>query len=375
MNVLISGASMAGLSAAHWFSKLGHRTTVLELAASLRPGGAPIDVRGDALGVADRMGILKQIHEQRVTIGEPGPVLDGSGKQVTTMDLRDFANESVDDIEITRDRLNNLLLESVPQDVEFRFKTHIESLTDRDNGVEVKLSDGTTEHYDLVIGADGLHSNVRRLAFGPEADFVHHIGYYVALVNLDTDREWERAMLNIPGLAVGVRDSGDGPQAMMLARSPQIDYDYRDLDAQRSIIRDFLSRVPAWQVPALSDRFTDPDSEGFYFDSVSQTRMKSWTKGHVAVVGDAGHCAALLSGMGTSLAMLAAELLAKTWTEADRDLDAASDSYHNQLRPYVDKAQEFVHEGGKMMVPPTQKDLDERNALLQEFSARRNAAS
>ena len=370
MNVLISGASMAGLSAAHWFARLGHRVTVVERADGLRPGGAPIDVRGRALGTAQRMGILAKIADEKVVIGEPAPVLDGSGRQVATLDLRWFANETDEDIEISRDRLNRILQDAVPDEVEFRFRTSIASIADGVAGVDVALADGRRAHYDLVVGADGLHSNVRRLAFGPEKNYVRHFGYYVALVDLPNDREWERAMLNIPGLTIVVRDAGDGPQAMMLAASAELDYDYRDLGVQRRMIDGFLARVDAWQVPALRAAFTAPDAKGFYFDSVSQTHMPSWIQGNVAVIGDAGHCAALLSGMGTTLAMVAAETLATTWTESDGNMKAASPTYHERLRPYVEQCQAFAHEGAPIMVPATQEALDERNAMFRAYAAK-----
>jgi 2-polyprenyl-6-methoxyphenol hydroxylase-like FAD-dependent oxidoreductase len=370
MNVLISGASMAGLSAAHWFARLGHRVTVVERADGLRPGGAPIDVRGRALGSAQRMGILPKINEEKVTILGPSPVLDGTGAQVATLDLRWFANETDEDVEITRDRLNQILLSVVPGDVEFRFQASIASIADDAGGVEVAFTDGRQGHYDLVVGADGLHSQVRKLAFGPEKDYVRHFGYYVALVDLPNDREWQRAMLNVPGLTVVVRDAGDGPQGMMLAASAEVDYDYRDLDAQRRMIDSFLSRVDAWQVPALRAAFTAPAAKGFYFDSVSQTHMPSWIHGNVAVIGDAGHCGALLSGMGTTLAMVAAETLATTWTEYDGNMKAASPTYHERLRPYVEQCQAFAHEGAPIMVPATQAALDERNAMFRAYAAK-----
>jgi len=370
MDVLVSGASMAGLSAAYWFARLDHEVTVVERADGLRQGGAPIDVRGQALGTAERMGILDRIRRQQVTVGDPGPVLDGTGTQVASLDLRWFANETDDDVEISRDRLNAILLDAVPDEVEFRFSTSLTGLVDGPAGVEAALSDGTTRRFDLVVGADGLHSTVRRLAFGPESAFVRHIGYYVALVDLPTDRPWQRAMLNIPGLTIAVRDAGDGQQAMMLAASPEIDYDYRDADQQRSIIDDLLSRVDAWQVRDLRAAFADPDARGFYFDSVSQTHMPAWTKGHCAVIGDAGHCAALLSGMGTTLAMRSAEILATTWTAFGGDLEAASPSYHQRLRPYVEACQAFASEGAPIMVPATQEALDERNATFREYAAR-----
>jgi len=167
-----------------------------------------------------------------------------------------------------------------------------------------------------------------------------------------------------------VRDAGDGPQAMMLTASAQLDYDYRDLDAQRRMIDGFLSRVDAWQVPALREAFTDHAGKGFYFDSVSQTHMPSWIDGNVAVIGDAGHCAALLSGMGTTLAMVAAETLANTWTEHGGDTGRASPTYHERLRPYVDQCQAFALQGAPIMVPLTQQALDERNAMFREYAAK-----
>lgn len=177
-------------------------------------------------------------------------------------------------------------------------------------------------------------------------------------------------MLNVPGLTIVVRDAGDGPQAMMLVASPEVDYDYRDLQAQRTMIDGFLSRITAWQVPALRAAFADPAAQGFYFDSVSQTHMPRWIQGHVAVIGDAGHCAALLSGMGTTLAMVAAETLATTWTACGGNLAAASALHHERLRPYVEQCQAFAHEGAPIMVPATQEALDARNATFREHAAR-----
>ncbi|SFN34837.1 FAD-dependent monooxygenase [Variovorax sp. OV329] len=370
MDVLISGASMAGLSAAYWFARLGHQVTVVERSDGLRPGGAPIDVRGRAIGTAQRMGILARIDDEKVRVLEPAKVLDGTGAQVATLDLRWFANETDEDTEITRDRLNQILLGAIPEGVEFRFRTSIASIADGAAGVDIAFTDGSAGHYDLVVGADGLHSNVRKLAFGPEKDYVRHFGYYVALVDLPNDRAWQRGMLNVPGLTIAVRDAGDGPQGMMLVASSELDYDYRDLDAQRGLIGDFLSRVDAWQVPALRAAFTDPAAKGFYFDSVSQTHMPSWIQGNVAVIGDAGHCAALLSGMGTTLAMVAAEALANTWTEFGGNTTAASPAYHERLRPYVQQCQAFALEGAPIMVPATQQALDERNATFREYAAR-----
>lgn len=370
MDVLISGASMAGLSAAHWFARMGHEVTVVERADGLRRGGAPIDVRGDALGVAARMGILHEVRDQRVDVVAPAPIFDGTGAQVATLDLAWFANESPDDIEISRDRLNDILLASVEPSVEFRYNASIDTLVDGDDGVDVVVSDGLEATYDLVVGADGLHSNVRGLAFGPEADFVRHVGYYVALLDLPPTQDWDRGLLNVPGMAVGLRDTGDGPRAMMVVHSPEIAYDHRDFAAQRSIVAELLERVDAWQVPKIREAFLDPSTAGFYFDSVSQVHMPAWTSGRVALLGDAAHCAALLSGMGTSLAMIGAEILAQRWTESGGDLDRAAEPFHRELRPYVERAQESIDHGASVVVPGTQDELDRRNQMFRDAAER-----
>ena len=368
MNVLISGASMAGLSAAYWFATLGHQVTVVERSDGLRPGGAPIDVRGLALGTAERMGILQLISEQKVALTGPMPVLDFKGKQVASLDLSWFANETDNDVEITRDRLNSILLKVIPSSVRFFYKETIVSINDQGNSVDVSLAGGHKQSYDFVVGADGLHSNVRKIVFGPEKEFVHHFGYYVALIDLPNERNWDRGMLTVPGLTITVRYTGDGCQAMLLVAREELKYDYRDRELQRQLIKEFLSPLNVWQIPELQKAFADPDSKGFYFDSVSQTHMHEWIKGNVAVIGDAGHCAALLSGMGTTLAMYSAEMLATTLTESNGNIEQASPIYHHKLRNYVEQCQAFAHEGAPIMVPPTQQALDKRNRTFIEFA-------
>ena len=230
----------------------------------------------------------------------PMPVLDAMGMQVATLDLSWFANETDHDVEITRDRLNQIVLDAIPRGVDFFFNSFIASIADRPGGVDVVFVDGRQGRYDLVVGADGLHSNVRKLVFGPEKDYVRHFGYYVALIDLPSHRDWQRAMLNIPGLTMVVRDTGDGPQVMMLAVKAELEYDHRNLDAQRQMIDDFLSQVSTWQMPALREAFADPTAKGFYFDSVSQTHAEL-DQGQCGGDRRRGslHCAAVWHGKNT----------------------------------------------------------------------------
>ncbi|WP_214106138.1 FAD-dependent monooxygenase [Acrocarpospora catenulata] len=377
MRVLVCGASMAGLSAAYWFSHHGADVTVVEMCDGLRRGGAPIDIRGEALGTADRMGILDAARRERVVPADPGTVLDADGLPVATIDLTWFANETADDVEITRDRLNDLLFAAAQPRADFRFGVSIAQLANEDtvedagkDAVQVRFTDRRQETFDLVVGADGLHSATRRMAFGAESDFLVHQGFYVALANLGQHEPWHQAMFSVPGLMAAVRDVGDGPLAYILVRSDEIDYDYRDLDRQRRIVIDFLERGDAWELPRLRSAFADERITGFYFDSLAQIRMPRWARGRVAVIGDAAHCASLLSGMGTSLAMTAAEYLADEVARTPGSLPAAYERYEERQRPLVDKAQASIAQHGAMMVPGSQAELEQRNELLRQLAAR-----
>ena len=262
-------------------------------------------------------------------------------------------------------------------EIRFVFDDSIATLVDdpAHDAAHVKLAGGHAGDFDLVVGADGLHSSVRRLAFGPERDFLRHMGLYVALLDLDAGTGWERGSFCVPGLTVTVRSELQRPLAYVVFRSPELHYDFRDQPAQRAIVVRRLSEIDVWQVPAVRDAFADPHSQGFYFDSLSQTLMPHWGRGRTALVGDAAHCASLLSGMGTSLAMTAAEHLATSVAELPGDLTRAYRRYEELQRPIVDKAQASV-EGGhsEMMVPSTTTRLASRNETLRRLAKEHSAA-
>jgi 2-polyprenyl-6-methoxyphenol hydroxylase-like FAD-dependent oxidoreductase len=376
MKVLISGAAMAGLSAAHWFTRDGHDVTVVERAPRIRRGGAPIDVRGAALGTAERMGILDRIRAERVPPAVPYDVVGPDGAVQARFCVAWFGNECPEDVEITRDRLTAALRDAVGPATRFEFGTEVVGLAQADDGVAVTTSGpaGVRERrFDLVVGADGLHSAVRRLTFGPEEDFVAHLGLYVALVALDPREAWTPEMYSAPGRMVTVRVDGDGPLGMVMFRSPPRTHAVRDPAAQRRIVTTVLADDRAGQVPRVRAAFLDPASGGFYLDSVSQTRMPRWHRGRVVLLGDAAYCAALLSGMGTSLAMTGAEFLAAAVRRSPRDLATALADYERRQRPLVDRAQAGVEGNGDIMVPGTAADLDRRNALLRETAQRLDA--
>ncbi|WP_028474252.1 FAD-dependent monooxygenase [Nocardioides alkalitolerans] len=367
MDVLISGASIAGLASAHWLARAGHTVTVVERADGLRSGGVSIDVREEAVEVARRMGVLDEIQERRVPHEDVYRFVDESG--TTQAELRPAADvyESSDDVEISRDVLGEILRAAVPDSVTFRFDTWIAAIADGPDGgpVVVTLSDGSTSRFDLVVGADGMHSNVRELVFGAEKQFVHHLGLYVSIakrcrtVRVETGSE----VLNTPGRMVMLRSDGTSTSALLGFRSEWLDHDFRDASAQREIVRRAFEGMDGWVAPQAVSEVLDADD--FYFDSVSQIRMSSWSRGRCVLVGDAAYCASFFSGMGTTLAMVGAHALALALDTAGGDLPAALAGYDDRMRPLVDRAQAIAGQGAALLFPPTRAAIEERNAGLR----------
>lgn len=238
MHILVSGAGVAGLSAAVNLTARGHRVTVVERASHFRVNGSPIDVRGDAIEIAEKMGLLDEIRERRLRMTDQTVFVDESGAVVAPLPVAE-TSDSEDDIEIAREDLANLLVAALPAETTLIFRDSVETLADDGAGVDVRFVSGRTERFDLVIGADGLHSVVRRLAFGPEQQFRQHLGVYTALADLPAEAgvdEGPNPTYNFPGHLAGVMRYGDRALAVFLFRSDWIDYDYHDLGAQKQIL-------------------------------------------------------------------------------------------------------------------------------------------
>ncbi|MFE9562717.1 FAD-dependent monooxygenase [Streptomyces sp. NPDC006487] len=195
-NVLISGAGIAGTALAYWLRHHGFRPTVVERAPALREGGYKIDVRGAALDVVSRAGVLDAVRAQRTDV-QGGSIVNAAGKRMATMDGDTFGGRTGHDAEILRGDLNRILYDlgvDGADGVEYLFGDSIASATETADGIEVAFDSGARRVFDLVVGADGLHSNTRALVFGPEERFIRDLGYYVSIYSvpnhLDLDR-WE----------------------------------------------------------------------------------------------------------------------------------------------------------------------------------------
>ncbi|GAA2590891.1 FAD-dependent monooxygenase [Streptomyces roseoviolaceus] len=367
MNILVSGAGIAGLACARELGTRGHAVTVVEYARHLRLTGTPIDIRGDAIEAVDRMGLLAKIQKQRVRMSELTQFVDSAGEAVARIPLAEI-NDSDDDIELLREDLILILAEALPDSVVIRFGDSMEALTDagvNGGGIDVRFASGRTGRYDLVLGADGQHSAVRRLVFGPEEDYLRHLGVYFALADLpgEARSEGTNSIYNVPGRMAGIFRYNGKAVAVFQFRSEPIGYDHHDLDAQKKILIDAFAGYRSWRIPELLDAArADP---GFFFTSASQIHLPSWHRGRVALVGDAGYSPAFLSGRGTSLALTGARFLAEELERCGNDHIAAFARYEARQRPYVSFAQDRVHSGRDRMLPSTWAAIAARNEALQ----------
>lgn len=368
MRILVSGAGIAGLSAAIDLGADGHDVTVVERANHLRVNGSPIDIRGAAIDVADKMGLLGQIRDRRIDMTDRVQFVDSSGAVVAALPPEQI-NDSADDIEIPREDLTTILRNHLGPSVELRFDESIVELNDDDHGVDVRFTSGAVDRYDLVVGTDGMHSAVRRLTFGPEQQFLRHLGFYVALAALPdhTPTGRNNPMYNYPGHMCGIAAYNDKALAVFTFRSSWIDYDYHDLAAQKRILADAFAGNNEWRVPELVEAaVADPE---LYFDSVSQIRMPAWHRGRVVLVGDAAHCSSNLTGRGTSLALTGAWLLAQALRDHPDDITRAWEQYDRDQRPHATRIQAMAAPGGDLLAPATQEQLDARNHTLGGFAS------
>ncbi|MFD5558454.1 FAD-dependent monooxygenase [Streptomyces sp. NPDC127068] len=372
MHILISGAGIAGLAAACGLGACGHDVTVVEHAHRLRLEGTPIDIRGDAIGAVDRMGLLARLQEQRLRMSESSHFVDRDGTPVGRVPVA-HTGESDEDahVEILREDLVLTLADALPDTVTLRFGDAIRSLADGSDGVRARFDSGRAGRYDLVVGADGQHSGVRELVFGPEQEYLRHLGVYFALVDLpgDTWSDGVNTIHNVPGRLAGVFRYKDRTVAVLQFRSEPLDYDHRDPDAQKRIVLDAFAGLTSWRIPLLLDAVRAAPT--LYLDAASQIRLPSWHRGRVVLVGDAGYCPAFLSGRGTSLALTGARFLAEELERYGDDYTTAFERYEARQRPHVTFAQASAEAGRDRLLPATRADLAARDAGLRAAAGSR----
>lgn len=366
--VLVIGGSFAGLTTAYWLNRLGYRVTVIELAEGLRRGGTPVDIEGETVGILQRMGMLDAVRAKAL------PPRAFEFKDAEDRTLGGFSANAGpsgapgERFEIHRDDLLDILFAGIAGSVDLMFGRSIKLLEDGPDAVTVTLDDGTRRDFALVFGCDGNRSNTRRTVFGDEMDFSYYMGGYVylkvvpvtGLLPANTSQVFSvaggTAMLN------GYEDRTD--IGLAFRSKSEIDYDYRDRAQQRRMIHDHFDGLD-WKIPALLEH-VDADDD-FYFDRINQIRMPQWSRGRVALVGDAGYCVSPVAGMGGSMAIIGAGRLADALEAHGTDYVAAFKAYHDGLQAFVAEVQERADKVGMTLIfPADEAELAERDRKLRD---------
>lgn len=369
---LISGAGVAGSTLAYWLSRGGFEVTVVERAAGQRSSGNPVDVKGPAVAVAQQMGIMPQLQAARSQVSQM-TFVNASGKKVARLGLRAFRSGAGDlEVEIPRADLASILLTAARDGVEFLWGDTITGLANRDDGVDVTFETSSARRFDIVVGADGLHSVVRRLTFGAESGFIRHMGMYVATLRIDEPYGSEREVIiyNTPGRAVSVHPTRGHAIAAFIFRHGQVqDMDHRDTGMHKRLVADAFSDA-GWHVPELLDRVMDSDD--LYFDAVSQVQLPRWSQQRTAVAGDAASCLSLF-GDGSTLAMAGAYTLAHElvqWAESGEPLpENAFARYEKAHRAVVAPKLNGYRLGAAMLLPATRAGILTRNTIARAMPA------
>lgn len=346
-HILISGASIAGPVLGWWLSKYGWQVTIVEQAPSVRTGGYAVDFRGTVLKVLEKMDLLDEIrkHETRT---EKVILVNKYNKKISSFPDGFTSGE----LEIMRGDLVKVLYDKTKDNVNYIFNDSIATLNEDRNGVQVTFKHHPPAFYDVVVGADGLHSKVRSLAFGHERKFSSFLGIYIAIFTVPNFANvgMNGYYYSEPGKRVGIFGAKDGKEAKasFYFTSSPFYYDRKDIGKQKAIIRQVFENTP-WHVPQLLD-FMD-QSDDFYFDAVSQVKMDHWSKGRIALIGDAAHCPSPLTGIGTSAAVMGAYMLAGELMQQD-DHQTAFANYEAEMRGFVERCQGMA-DGVDWFVPTT----------------------
>jgi 2-polyprenyl-6-methoxyphenol hydroxylase-like FAD-dependent oxidoreductase len=357
MNVLISGAGIAGPALAYWLGRHGFRPTVVELAPALREGGSAVDFRGPThLGLLDRMGVLDDLRRVQ-TGGTAMRFVDERGR--TLMELP--ASFAGGELEVRRADLTRVLYEHTRQSTEYLFGDSIAGLTETPDGVHVTFASGAARVFDLVVGADGVHSAVRRLAFGPESCFVRHLGYYVATWPVPGACGEDAVIYNVPGRMASIWRDG----ALVMFAAPPLDYDRHDAGRQRDLILNRFAGL-GWEVPRLLAALRDaPD---VYLDAICRVDITPWWRGRIALVGDAA-CGATIGGMGTGTALVAAYALAGELAAARGAHAVGYPRYEGLIGDFARRCQKGGDSTGRFLAPRRAWAARLRNGLLNRRPA------
>lgn len=361
--VLVSGASFAGLTTAYWMNKMGYKVTVVEIGNHLKMGGTPVDIKDSTVDIVKRMGLFEQIKANRVG-PEKWEFKNADDVTEHTVLLQELPD---DEFEIERDVLLGMLFDLIKTDVDFIFNNSITSIQENEDCVEVTFKDGTQNQFALLFGCDGVHSAVRRICFGNESEYIHFLGQYfsIAIVNKLLVENGTYQMYAEPNKGIALYAYNNKTDIIFTFRpEAEINYDFRDPEQHKKIILERFEGM-GWRTAELQKELLHASS--FYFDKFCQVKMASWTKGRVALVGDACYCASPAAGMGGSLAIIGATALADAFEKHNRNFELAFDEYNKNLRPFIEEVQAGAVVMLDKLLPRTEEEIRWRNQHGFEF--------
>ncbi|MCT7660551.1 FAD-dependent monooxygenase [Mycobacterium deserti] len=366
LTILISGVGVAGPALAYWLHRRGHRPILVERMPQLRVGGHAVDIRGTALEVVRRMGLVSAVRDARTQI-DTLSVVRPDGRRTYDIRLRPSHETRGDhDVEIMRDDLVRILFDAIAEDVEVVFGDWLCAIAPHENGgVAVEFEHGSPREVDVVIGADGHHSSVRELTFGPEDRFTTHLGAYLSIYTLDNALGLadQAVLYNEPGrgAAMFTVRGNERAKAVLLFRSRPLDIDFGDPGMQWALLRERFDGM-GWETARLIDAL--PHAHDFYFDEMSQVKMPYWSKGRVGLLGDAGFGPSPMSGQGTSLALIGAYLLAHHLSNTADPVEALA-LWESGFRQTVTQNQDLATGGLTALLPASRTAILARNQAVR----------
>lgn len=336
-NVLISGAGIAGLTLAYWLHKFGFKPMLIEKRPDLRAEGYLIDFYGSGFDVAEKMGILDQLQAKHYPVDQL-KFVNSQGKISATLDVDKFRKLlNFRHFNFMRGDLASVLYESIKNTVPIKFNTSIVQMHTHSDKVEVEFSDGTSQDYDIVIGADGIHSRTREILWGRESQFENFLGYYVScgiIENFLNDSDVFYSYMEPKKQASVYAIRGNRLATLFAFKSDRRHFITHQ--QQLDVLDDVFGNM-GWIVPQILAAMKH--SAHLYFDVVLQIKLTPWYRGRVALVGDACQCLTLLAGQGASMAMAGAYLLATELYQTQGDYQVAFPAYQAKLKPEIDKRQ------------------------------------
>jgi 2-polyprenyl-6-methoxyphenol hydroxylase-like FAD-dependent oxidoreductase len=364
MKVLISGAGPAGLTVAYWLKHYGFTPTIVERAPHLLVGGYKIDVRGAALQVIKRMGIHEAVVAARTDM-QGAQLVDKQGKVIERMSGDEFGHRVTGDLEIVRGTLCEILRGHLG-DVELLFGDTIQGINQSSNNTQVQFTKNGVREFDCVIGADGLHSNVRRIALGEESRFLRDLGLYLCVYSVPNYLKLDRMEMQYSELgriaAIWSSRGDANAKACFGFAAPTLQIGLHDRCEQQQALKTVYEGL-GWEVPRLMELM--PTASDWYFDKAAQINMPRWSQGRVVRVGDAAYCASPMSGQGTSLALIGAYVLAGELAATSGDCLRAFAEYENAMRPFVEANQALGLRSSKIMLSGKNKSVS--GWLLKQF--------